>query len=444
VAATSSPSDTSSLDLQLAPSGAGSVSAALRAQLTTTPGRLRMIAAALVAAATLLGLSVWGAERSRANAANAVATQTEPLLREATNLYASLSDADATITSTFVKGGLEPRLSRNRYVSDLAAATSELAALAKQVRGNPRATAAIATIGSQLPIYNGYVEAARADNRKQLPLGAAYLRKASELMRTQILPFGGSLFSIEAASLGGDYATGGDDGALAAFVIGMLVLLAMFVAAQVYLSRITKRTFNVPLVLATVALLVLAVWGTAGLLSEQSSLSSARSAGSDGVEVLAATRILALRAQRDESLALVARDGGESSDLSAVTATLSPSGKLLAEAGAVAGRTGTTAQERAMAADLGSYLAAQDHVKSLYANGLVPAALTAAPAEAALSDKLNAALKAQIDVAQRRFANSASDATSALSGLSVAIPLLTALAAVLVLIGFRPRINEYR
>jgi hypothetical protein len=180
VATTSSRSETSTNGTGGLPSISGAVSSALRAQLTTTPGRLRLIAAGLVAAAILLGVIVWGAERSRANAANAVATQTEPLLREATNLYASVSDADATITSTFVNGGIEPPPSRARYVRDLGAATSELAALAKQVRGNPQAAAAIATIGSQLPVYNGFVGEARADNRQRLPLGAAYLRRASE------------------------------------------------------------------------------------------------------------------------------------------------------------------------------------------------------------------------------------------------------------------------
>ena len=280
VATTSSHSETSTNGTGGLPSIPGRpFRRALRAQLRTTPGRLRLIAAGLVAAAILLGVIVWGAERSRANAANAVATQTEPLLAKATNLYASLSDADATVASTFVNGGIEPPPSRARYVRDLGAAASELAALAKRVRGNPQAAAAIATIGSQLPVYNGFVGEARGDNRQRLPLGAAYLRRASERLRTTILPAAGSLFLIEAASLGGDYATGGDDAALAVFVIGMLVLLAMFVAAQVYLGRTTRRTFNVPLVLATLALLVVAVWGTAGLLSEQSSLSSSRSAG---------------------------------------------------------------------------------------------------------------------------------------------------------------------
>ena len=40
----------------------------------------------------------------------------------------------------------------------------------------------------RLPVYTGEVETARADNRLGLPLGAAYLREASSLMRGTLLP----------------------------------------------------------------------------------------------------------------------------------------------------------------------------------------------------------------------------------------------------------------
>ena len=40
--------------------------------------------------------------------------------------------------------------------------------------------------------------------------------------------------------------------------------------------------------------------------------------------------------------------------------------------------------------------------------------------------------------------HSAADASSDLSGLALAIPLITILAAVLALLGLRQRINEYR
>jgi len=51
---------------------------------------------------------------------------------------------------------------------------------------------------------------------------------------------------------------------------------------------------------------------------------------------------------------------------------------------------------------------------------------------------------AQTNAAQARFASQASDATSALAGLKIAIPVLAVAAALLALVGLRQRADEYR
>ena len=56
------------------------------------------------------------------------------------------------------------------------------------MRPRIRAAAAAERLGSELPIYADLVEAARTNSRLELLVGAAYLRDASELMRTEILP----------------------------------------------------------------------------------------------------------------------------------------------------------------------------------------------------------------------------------------------------------------
>lgn len=61
-----------------------------------------------------------------------------------------------------------------------------------------------------------------------------------------------------------------------------------------------------------------------------------------------------------------------------------------------------------------------------------------------VATRLDANLGDQINAAQRRFVSTAADATSSVAGLSVAIPVLTALAAVLAVIGLRQRLVEYR
>jgi hypothetical protein len=53
-------------------------------------------------------------------------------------------------------------------------------------------------------------------------------------------------------------------------------------------------------------------------------------------------------------------------------------------------------------------------------------------------------LAQQTAAAQGRFTRAAADATSSLGGLAFAVPLITALAAALALVGLRQRINEYR
>src|SRR6266853_325370 len=116
---------------------------------TTTPGRLRLLLVSLVA----LSL-IWGA----------VAAWT-----------------------AFLSGGLEPLAARHRYLADIAEAASSLES-ATAVAGQSAAAADLARISADLPIYTGEVETARADNRLGLPLGAAYLREASGLMRGTLLP----------------------------------------------------------------------------------------------------------------------------------------------------------------------------------------------------------------------------------------------------------------
>ena len=81
----------------------------------------------------------------------------------------------------------------------------------------------------------------------------------------------------------------------------------LLVLAQIGLARFSNRILNVPLVIATVLVAVLGIWVGFGLSGEQNALSAAQRKGSDAVQLLSASRVLALRAQRDDSLALIGR-----------------------------------------------------------------------------------------------------------------------------------------
>jgi hypothetical protein len=425
----------------------------IQTRLTTSPGRLRLAAVLLTFGAIAFGALAASAVSTRLQAAHSVAADTEPLLVTAEGLYASLSDADATAATTFLTGGLEASAQRERYAGDLRAASGQLATLARQAGGSTQTRAAVQTLATQLPVYSGLVETARASNRQGFPVGAAYLRKASTLMREHILPSAGQLYEVEARRLSGDYRSGVSTGTLLEVIAVVCAILGLLAAIQVRLARVTHRVFNVAMALATAFVLALGAWMIVGLIGEQNALSRAQSTGSDPVQVLSAARILALRAQGDEGLALVARGGGEASltDFDAVTRRLGSSGKpasLLGEAAVIARRSGSAAVIDRLSATFARYLAVHRRVVALETNGrfndAVNLAVGSHAQELSLSDALNSNLVQEISAAQRRFGGAAGDATSALGGLWLAIPLLSVLFAALALYGVLQRLGEYR
>jgi hypothetical protein len=423
-----------------------------RAGLAITPGRLRLAAVLVVLGAAVFAAVGSSAVSARRDAARSAASETEPLLVAAEGLYGSLSDVDATAATTFLTGGLEPPARRARYTAGLRAASGQLATLA-QAGGSAQARAAVRTLATDLPVYSGLVETARANNRQGFPVGAAYLRQASTLMRERMLPAAARLYEAEARRLSGDYDSGGSAGALVGIIVVACAMLALLAAIELYLYRLTSRVFNVPMVLATVVVLALGVWMIVGAIDEQGSLERAQQTGSDSVQVLSAARILALRAQGDEGLALVAR-GGDEADLADFDAAAGRLGStatprsLLGEAAAIALRSGTLAAVDRLSGTFARYQAAHRRILTAERGGRFDEAvnLTVGPhaQELSLSDALSSELVADITAAQRRFGSAASEAGSALGGLWLAIPLLSALSAALALWGVAQRLGEYR
>jgi len=418
-----------------------------RERLTTTPGRLVLVSILVVAGAVCFGVIATAAERSRARAAQAARAQTEPLLAQAVTLYTALSDANASETTTFLTGGLEPQARRAHYLQDLRLASDSLTTLTREVGGSADARTAVATISEQLPLYTGLVEAARADNRQALPVGAAYLRQASALLTTTILPAADQLYTTEATRLGDDYGSGTATVALVVFALAAVAALTLLIGAQLYVARISRRVLNVPMLLATLVLAAVSVWTLVGLIAEQNALARAQRDGSDAVEVLSATRVLLSRAQSDESLTLVNRGSDETDpqDLSRVIGVLAPRGGLIGEVAALSKRTGTSRYADQLASDFDSYRAEVAQSASLENGGQpAPIGLAVSANSAAIAGRLSANLAQQSEAAETRFTGAAADATGSLSGLSLVIPIATVLAAALALLGIRQRLSEYR
>jgi hypothetical protein len=275
----------------------------------TTPGVIGIIALAVGAICVLAGVVCGGQLDGQIDQRNAVLTSSEPFAYAAQNLYAAISAADAAAASAFLSGGIETAPMRAQYQQALARAASALADATAGTTDMGTRTA-MAEISEQLSAYTGLVESARANNRQGFAIGSAYLREASTLMQTSLLPaaekvYTGNLATVEE-----------DQSAVGALPIVSLVLLALALVAigagSVIMYRRTNRQFNIGLVVAAATVILVIGWVVVATQLAAREIERSRTEGTARFEQLAQARILAQKARTDETLELIAR-----SDISA-------------------------------------------------------------------------------------------------------------------------------
>jgi hypothetical protein len=231
-----------------------------------------------------------------------------------------------------------------------------------------------------------------------------------------------------------------------ALAIAVALSLVILIAAQIFVMRVSRRIFNVWMLLATLVIVAVSVWAVIGLVGERNALIRAQRYGSDSVEVLSASRVLLSRAQSDQSLTLVNRGSDETSpkDFQNVMNVLAPQGGMIGDFAPLAARTGGRAGAERLAREFAAYRAQAAQVARAQQSGQIGAAINLAASPSSPSGTLSSDLSAQATAAQARFEAEAADATSAVSGLGIAIPVLSLVAAILALVGLRQRASEYR
>jgi hypothetical protein len=413
----------------------------------TTPGRLRRVEAVLVVAALVLGvLGVLGG-MARANAVHDARTRIAALTTGAADLYQSLADADAMATTGYVSGGLEPAAVRARYDDDIRRAGQRLAAAASLFPPGDPAIAAISTVSEQLPVYTGLVENARALNRLGLPLGQSYLASGSKLMQTTILPAVEQVRSAESAALAAAYRQSAAI-PFAVLAIGLALFIALLDLALREWRR-TNRVFNLGLMGAGLAVLVLVGWWAVVAIAADTRVGGAQG-HSDAGAALDDARITVLSARSNESLVLVARNsGGGSSDQGFTTqlASVINDGGLLATAERadpeLADRVGAL---RSAAIAWGD---AHHGVRQLDDGGLYPQAVASVVGRGpgtsgGTFDALDAALATTIGEERAAFGVDVEAAEGALVPLPWISAALALVAAGALIVGIGRRVGEYR
>jgi hypothetical protein len=223
-------------------------------------------------------------------------------------------EADANATNAFLRGGLEPPAQRQQYLVSLAAASRNLALAARfsaqSSSRSPGETSAgddgaYARANDALARYAGLVEAARADNRQGLPVGASYLKVASSVARTEVAPeltrLGrGDESRVDAAFARADAAGWWFAGCSVAGV-------ALLVAGQARLARLTHRVFTVPAAATTASLVLVLLVAAAGTALAAERAGGTRDGRFAATVALAEARVAAYDAKALESVTLSSR-----------------------------------------------------------------------------------------------------------------------------------------
>ncbi|HEY5858251.1 MAG TPA: hypothetical protein VIW24_30575 [Aldersonia sp.] len=277
-----------------------------RAFARSSPGKLLALGVVAIVLCLLAGTvtAVTAGDR-RANLDVQLA-ETEPFAYSAQRLYLSLSIADAAAGTAFIYGGLEPLSVRETYLQALGDAAAESTGVAGDEQPGSPARDALIGIATQLPVYAGTIETARANNRLGLPVGSAYLGEASNLMQSTVLPDAEQLYEERAATISTTLQRYEQPpwpaiGLLAAALLGLVLI-------QMYLLRRWRRVFNPGMIVASFAMLALLAWMTIGASVAAADTRKALDQGNTPLTTLTHARILAQQARSGETLKLSRRD----------------------------------------------------------------------------------------------------------------------------------------
>jgi len=366
-----------------------------------------------------------------------------PALAAAQNLYGALADADATASTVYLKAGLEPAVLRQRYHDDVEAAGRYLAIVADAADISPHAQDQVRTITELWPQYTELVAEARFNSRQGFPVGARYLHQASDLMRTKILPAATEIYRDASVRLDDNVESGTSATAIVIVSLVAVAIVALLLAVQFFVTRRTRRVLNPALVGATVLVVVVLGAAVAQFLSSQDALSAAQQDGSDTMQLVAAARILTLRASSDESQALIERGTGQSfyDDFDALV----PRTETLLSHATADAVPGARSAIRDARSQFDTFVDAHKVIEDADTNGDYDTAVHQSTDEQfARVQALDDSYRHTIAEARDRLESHADDARAGFGALAIGIPLLLLAAIALVLLGLEQRIREYR
>jgi hypothetical protein len=288
--------------------------AALRRRYwATVPARLRLLRAATVLLTGALAVLVLAAGLTTLGTWSDVTGHDAPRTTSAADLELALNDMDAQAANILLSNG---DAGRGRLQTPYEKAVGFYGDARREI-GHDLRTLAVAAQGSRADektvesLTDGFAEyqeligrALENDGHRGGKAGAlADYRRATDLLRTQLLPAARTLVASNNAAFDAEYssARSGLGSRLAAVLALGVLLLAVLGVLQWYLARRFRRILNPGVLAATVCTLVAVVLGVQMLTASAEQLRVARRDAFDSVVALSRARAIAYDANADES-----------------------------------------------------------------------------------------------------------------------------------------------
>ena len=414
---------------------------------SSTPTRLRTLQVLVAISCLALGLALIVSASTRSGQIDQ-AERASDLVVATQDVRSALGRADAASVNAFLAGGVDQPEQRLRYSTAL-----EDAGVALQRAGSaagpgptaapttaPNAAAAVSELQRLLPIYSGLIETARANNRQQLPLGAAYLRAASQLLRTEVAEQLGLLRVAGDESLREvDQDIVGGFGLIPLALV--VVVLGVFVGTQRWLAVRTRRLLSPGLLGAGLVLLAGLVWVATSIGSSAQAAAAATAGGYDRLSALTAIRADAFDRQASSTFALVDRGARDSFNAAAATAAQNVEARL-----AVFDDRGS-----GLDSSWGRYLERSDAITAADEAGDAEGARDKVTAAISDPDSLSGRFEAfdeqvvvHLDIARQSLGSGLDQARSPLDRVRIVAAVMALVAAGLAAWGIQQRISDYR
>ncbi len=446
----------------------------------STPKWLRAALLAICFAAFLLFLAVFFGARQHADAVKTIGKDSAPSIIAAEKIKAALSDMDANVANELIAKPGQDQESAQGYEKRRKELSDGLVAAAENITYGESERMPIQTISYNLGTYEADVAQARllhgrGGDRAVLTTYSA----ANILMQGTILPAADALDKANDDVLESAYSR---QKALSGVTLTLvwatgLLLLAVLLGAQVFLSRRTNRVFSLPLLAATGVTLLFLLFTSGKLGAASHDLKAAKEDAFDSVYALWHARAVAYDANADESRWLI--DRAHAADYqngffqeAGKIATLPPNSGATYDAIAAqcqagnvkdvpTGFTGFLANElrnitfpgeqEAAAQTLtawGKYVGIDGQIRALKNSGQTGAAITLCTGSA--PDQSNGTYKTfddalghTLDINQKEFDGDVAQGSADLGALPVLAPLVMLAVALLAWFGIRPRLREY-